>query len=778
MVGLVLALMVGLLGPAGVAAAPPEKEGFLIGFHEPPGPAEQALVRGFGGEIYWQFSIVNAVAAHMSPRAADALARSPGVAYVEPDGRMYALQQIVPWGIDRVFGDEQYSFPTWGASKGQGIGVAVLDTGISNHPDLVVVGGRRFYTRGLRLVEDGKYEDGHGHGTHVAGTIAALDNGLGVVGVAPRVSLYAVKVLEDSGSGSISAIAAGIDWAVQNGIPIINMSLGSSTSSQTLENACDNAYAAGHLVVSSAGNEGNADGTGDNVGYPAKYDSVIAVAASSSNDERASFSSTGPAVELIAPGDYILSTIPWTDEATLTVEGVSYWGDPIENAARTSASGVTAALVDGGRATSTNTAWSGKVVLVERGDISFYDKVMNVQNSGGVAAVIYNNEPGGFYGTLGNAKSSIPAISLSQEDGQWLVANKLEAAGTVVSFYDPNTPGYASWGGTSMASPHVAGVAALVWAANPDLTNVQIREILQETAEDLELDEWEQGHGLVRADLAVRAVTEVQPPSPPQEYELRISSTVGGSVTEPSEGVFTYEKGTVVGLVAVADSGYQFVNWTGDTGPIANVNAASTTITMNGDYSIIANFAEKPPAVYYDLTISSGAGGSVTMPGEGTFNYEEGTVVDLVATAASGYVFVEWTGGTGTIANVNSASTTITMNGDYSITATFAEATVASIVRVESITYTTRARGRHLDVTLLLLDNLDQPVAGASVSATLTRNGSSWNFAGTTGSNGTVVFTLNNHGSGCYSTVVTAVTASGLAWDGVTPDDNEYCKQT
>jgi len=517
-VGLALALIAGLLGSAGLAAAPAEKADFLIGFHAAPGPAEQALVRAFGGEIYWQFSIVDAVAAHMSLRAAEALARQPGVAYVEPDGRMYALEQTVPWGIDRVFGEEGYSFPTWSASEGSGIGVAVLDTGISTtHPDLEVVDGRRFYTVMINPVrftlhEDDQYEDDNGHGTHVAGSVAALDNSFGVVGVAPQVALYAVKVLGADGSGSVAAIAAGIDWAVQNGIQIINMSLGSSTSSQTLKNACDNAYAAGHLVVSSAGNEGEGTNT---VGYPAQYDSVIAVAASNVNDQRASFSSTGPAVELIAPGDDILSTIPWTEEASLTVSGVSYQANPIENAAVSDASGETAPLVNGGRATSTNLAWSGKVVVVERGGNSFYDKVMNVENSGGVAAVIYNNEPGNFYGTLGEASSTIPAISLSQEDGQWLVANKLGVDGTVVNLYDPNTPGYASWGGTSMASPHVAGVAALVWAADPSLTNVQLRTILRETAESLGLPWNHQGYGLVRADLAVAAAGGEPPPPPP-----------------------------------------------------------------------------------------------------------------------------------------------------------------------------------------------------------------------------------------------------------------------
>jgi uncharacterized repeat protein (TIGR02543 family) len=149
-------------------------------------------------------------------------------------------------------------------------------------------------------------------------------------------------------------------------------------------------------------------------------------------------------------------------------------------------------------------------------------------------------------------------------------------------------------------------------------------------------------------------------------YDLTISSTAGGSVTTPGEGTFIYDTGTVVSLVANPLSGYYFVNWTGDVGTVANVNTASTTITMNGDYSIAANFV-----AVYDLTISSTAGGSVTLPGEGAFTYDAGTVVSLAATPASGYQFVNWTGDVGTIANINAASTTITMNGDYSITANF-----------------------------------------------------------------------------------------------------------
>ena len=156
----------------------------------------------------------------------------------------------------------------------------------------------------------------------------------------------------------------------------------------------------------------------------------------------------------------------------------------------------------------------------------------------------------------------------------------------------------------------------------------------------------------------------------PKTYNLTVHSTAGGSVTNPGEGTFTYDEGTVVNLVATPGAGYRFVNWTGDVDTIANVNARNTTITMNGDYSIRANFAAG--AVRYDLTITSTAGGNVTAPGEGAFTYDAGAVVSLVATPDSGYQFVNWTGDVDAIADVEDP-TTITMNGNYSIRANFEE---------------------------------------------------------------------------------------------------------
>ena len=153
------------------------------------------------------------------------------------------------------------------------------------------------------------------------------------------------------------------------------------------------------------------------------------------------------------------------------------------------------------------------------------------------------------------------------------------------------------------------------------------------------------------------------------QYNLTIDSTDGGNVSDPGEGVFgPYDYGTVVSLTATPDANYHFVNWTGDVGTIGDVNASNTTINMTGDYSVTANFAINTCT----LTIDSSDGGNVTVPGEGEFGpYDYGTVVTITATPDAGSYFVNWTGNTGTIADPNAATTTITMNDNYFITANF-----------------------------------------------------------------------------------------------------------
>lgn len=368
LVGLGAVLLVFLLFQTGVSADKKEKKEYLVMFD---GPAKNGILQAFGvndGDVLREFELLDVYQIELSDNQANGLKNHPQIKFVEENAEAEAYNQTVPYGIPQVEGTEAQDL----GFSGGGVKVAVLDTGIDrSHPDLNVAGGHSVFSDG----ENGDpYNDGSGHGTHVAGTIAALDNNLGVLGVTPNVELYAVKVLDNSGSGSYADIAAGIEWAIQNDMEVINMSLGGSTSSSILEEYSNLAYNSGILVVAAAGNDGSFLWF-DTVGYPAAYDSVIAVAAVDENNQRGSFSSVGSQVELSAPGVQVLSTVP-----------------------------------------------------------------------------------GG---------------------------------------------GYDSLNGTSMASPHVAGVAAQVWQAKPNLSNVELRQLLRDTAEPLGAQR-EYGFGLVQSVDAIQ----------------------------------------------------------------------------------------------------------------------------------------------------------------------------------------------------------------------------------------------------------------------------------
>jgi hypothetical protein len=162
-----------------------------------------------------------------------------------------------------------------------------------------------------------------------------------------------------------------------------------------------------------------------------------------------------------------------------------------------------------------------------------------------------------------------------------------------------------------------------------------------------------------------------------QSYTLTIDSTAGGAVavndsTMPGKATFIFGAGVVVSLKAVPDNAYEFVKWSGDVGTVDDVQSCEITITVDGNYFIVAKF-EVPPPVRYSLAILSAPGGSITTPGKGTYTYNEGTVVNLVVTPAGGYTFSRWSGNVDTIGDVNAASTNITMNGNYYICANFRE---------------------------------------------------------------------------------------------------------
>lgn len=217
---------------------------------------------------------------------------------------MLSSGQVIDWGLKDRKVPEQ-----WKVTKGEGVKVAVLDTAgpATTHKDLHIYGGANFTTSG-----DG---DVAGHGTHVMGIIAAMNNAYGVVGVAPKAQVYAVKVLGDNGSGYYEWIAAGIDWAVENEMDIISMSLGSNHDSPVLHAAVKRAYAKNITIVCAAGNDAK------HVDYPGKYQEVIAVGSSNKYGDISDYSSPGPEVDITAPGERVYST--YLDNSYAILSGTS-----------------------------------------------------------------------------------------------------------------------------------------------------------------------------------------------------------------------------------------------------------------------------------------------------------------------------------------------------------------------------------------------------------------------------------------------------------------------
>lgn len=636
-----------------------EKVDVLIGFRGGANAEDVALVQAVGAQVKFVYRIIPAIAASVPEAALAGLALDRRVTVIEQDGIVFAIDHTTTagsaeldntWGVKHIGSGAVHS----GGNSGTGVKVAVIDSGIDyTHPDLSAnyAGGYDFVNN------DSDPMDDNGHGTHVAGTVAAVADAAGVIGVAPGAALYAVKVLSADGSGAWSGVIAGLDWCVQNGIQISNNSYGSGSDPGSLVQAAfDNAAAAGLLNVAAAGNSGTPPGKGNNVGYPARYDSVVAVAATDQNDKRASFSSTGDTVELAAPGVNINSTLL-----------------------------------------------------------------------------------GGGYGTAS---------------------------------------------GTSMASPHVAGVAALVIGSgitdsnSNGRINDEVRLVLQNTADDLGdagLDT-QYGFGLVDADEAAPAPTT--------------AGTIAGTVTDASTGL------PLAGASVGTDTGQTTTTAADGTYSISNVPTGTRSVTASASgyqsetqsvsvldgQSSTADFALNPipvgsvagtvvdsstSAAISGATVTLDTGETATTDAAGNYSISNvPTGTRTVSASASGY---------------SSASQSVEVAQDTTTTANFAldQVTTATTAIVSSVSYAT-AGGKNSDkdlyVTVTVVNNLGDPVGGASVSLTLSHDGgSSWAGSGSTDSNGQLTLKLTNAPAGCYTTTVNDVVAAGLTWDGVTPANN-FCK--
>ncbi|GAB57056.1 collagenolytic subtilisin-like serine protease [Rheinheimera nanhaiensis E407-8] len=462
----------------------------------------------------------NALAAELNPVMLARLKADPTVEYVERDLPRFPMMQQIPYGFTMVqadqVSDEFASNQT----------VCVIDSGLGlPHEDFNAAN-----ITGSNDIGTGNWFDAGGpHGTHVAGTIAALNNDVGIVGVMPNghLKLHIVKVFNDDGWGYSSSLAQAVDTCAQNGATVINMSLGGAGSSVTERNAMQAAFDAGVLLIAAAGNDGNTA-----MSYPASYDSVVSVAAVDDTKTLADFSQRNTQVELAGPGVNVRSTYPEGGalEANLAVGAQSFDVIPMTGSGTAN---LNAELASCGLGVTTCTDVDGKICVIQRGEVAFAQKVESCQAGGGVGAIIYNNVSGNFGGTLGdNPTTTIAAVSVSLEDGN-LLMNELGNDAYLFS----GASNYGLMSGTSMASPHVAGVAALVWSHYPQCTNAQIRSALAATAEDLGTAgrDTSYGFGLVQAKAAVDYLAQygcagddddTPPPPPPTGTELVNGETV------------------------------------------------------------------------------------------------------------------------------------------------------------------------------------------------------------------------------------------------------------
>jgi subtilisin family serine protease len=566
--------------PLFVSAAPPEKINVIIGFYSEP---NTALIKAHNGEVKNIMPQIHAVTATIPVTAISALQNNPNVRYIEEDKYVQLLQaQPVPWGVDRIDAEK-----VWSSNTGKGVIIAICDTGIDyDHPDLAAncIAGKSFVDYTTDPMDD------DGHGTHCAGIAAAVNNDIGVVGVAPDANLLPVKVLNQNGGAVLSWIADGIIWAANNGADVISLSIGYNSHVQSWQDACDYAYyTKGCVVVAASGNDGNPGGNNDCVDYPGRYASTIAVAATTQSDSRASFSSTGPDVELAAPGYQIYSTL-----------------------------------------------WD-------------------------------------------------------------------------------NT--YDTMSGTSMACPHVSGVAALVIASGIT-NNVDVRNQMASTAEDLGATgrDIRYGYGLVDAEAAAGP--------PPDKHDVAITAiNAPGSVLQGSTATID---------VTVANEG---------------TYAETTTVTLTDNYD----------GVEIGSQIVSLAKGESTIV---TFSWDTTSEAlgDHILEAAASVVPGE------TETADNSMTTTVNV---------YVQGTDGMYVYDISWSVKNAGPNKFLYHTVTVKAETGVLVSDATVYSTLTlAGGGSWEFSGITDANGQVKFTLNKAKTGDYTAHVTNIVHSAYTYNSALDVDN------
>ena len=292
---------VATMASGGLAAASPgDTVRVNVGFSADSG---RAAALDAADEVVHDFSF-DAVTIRAQKKAISGLENRADVRYVEEDGRAHKLAQTLPWGIDRVDSEVAHA----NGETGNGADIAIIDTWIDDdHPDLKAnVGKGKAYVSCRGSNCNYAWSDDDDHGTHCAGIADARDNSKGVVGVSKKATLHAVKVLDNTGSGYWSDVAAGVEYTADQGWDVGSLSLGGSSGSQAVKDAGVYATNKGTFLVAAAGNSGPCT---DCVGYPAAYAEYMAVSSTDSSDNLSGFSSQGPEVEIAAPGTDIYSSV-------------------------------------------------------------------------------------------------------------------------------------------------------------------------------------------------------------------------------------------------------------------------------------------------------------------------------------------------------------------------------------------------------------------------------------------------------------------------------------
>ena len=619
---------------------------------------------------------LNGFSGQISPVALEELKQDPRVSYIEQDQKMYAFAQIIPNGINRIDAE-----PSDLSNLGSAVTIAVIDTGIDfDHPDLNVVhsvncsGGGPF---GGNCGNGG--DDDNGHGTHVAGTAAGVNNHVGVVGVAPGADLWAVKVLDKRGSGYISWIAAGIDYVTANAdvVDVANMSLGCECSSSALDDAITASVAAGVTYVVAAGNSDKNASTFS----PANHPDVITVSALAdsngmcgggggntsygADDTLATFSNYGSDVEIAAPGVGIYSTLPG---GYGTYSGTSMASPHVTGAAA--------------------------LIVADNPGFTPSDVLTTLSNNSVPQGQACNGDgDGGFSESTGDG-SPEPLVYVGN---------------SVTPIIDEDAPVI-----LTIASSTTSESATITWETDEPATSL-VDYGTADTYDSIVFD----------SNYVTSHSIELTGLSPSTDYHFKVTSW-DDSTNTASSGDTHFTTASPPTLASIS---------------ISPVNPSIT----EGDpqqFTTTGTYSDATEQVLTEVTWSSS---DVTV-----------AAIDTDGLATSGVA------GSTTITAISSGFEDTTI---LTVTVAPEEPTTSSVSSIDYVTNGGKDSSKHLDITITIIDNFASPVSGASVSIDLYRDvGFITSGTAITATDGTVTFSLKNAASGHYETDVTSVSASGLTF--------------